>query len=148
MYGGHQILVLEDEFLFADEIALSLARLGVRTIGPAPTVERALYLIEHSDQVDGAVVDINLRGDMGFPVADALSGRPVYFRKSSSHNAIETSFCLGNHSTQMKLRTPCSIGSSTRTSAGTCRTLWGLRFGSLNATISSARQIDARQRAP
>jgi hypothetical protein len=32
-----RILVIEDEFFFADDITLSLARLGVRTIGPDAT---------------------------------------------------------------------------------------------------------------
>jgi CheY-like chemotaxis protein len=77
--AGRRILVTEDEFLFADDIHLSLARLGVRTIGPAATVERALHLIERSDRVDGAILDINLRGKMVFPVADALKERGIPF---------------------------------------------------------------------
>lgn len=78
-HAGRRILVTEDEFLFADDISSSLARLGVRTIGPAATVGRALHLIDHSDKVDGAILDINLRGDMVFPIADALKGRDIPF---------------------------------------------------------------------
>ena len=77
--AGRCILVVEDEYLLAKRIADEFASLGVGTIGPANTVQRALDLVEHGGHLDGAVLDIKVRGDMVFPVADALRARGVPF---------------------------------------------------------------------
>ncbi|MEN3381004.1 MAG: hypothetical protein V7608_1048 [Hyphomicrobiales bacterium] len=77
--AGRRVLVVEDEFLIADEIALAFARLGVLTIGPARTIERGLQLLANSEHLDGAVLDVNMRGEMVFPLADALRERNVPF---------------------------------------------------------------------
>jgi DNA-binding LytR/AlgR family response regulator len=77
--AGRCVLVVEDEYLLAKRIAGEFAKLGVETIGPANTVERALDLVEHGGHLDGAVLDIKVRGEMVFPVADALWARGVPF---------------------------------------------------------------------
>jgi CheY-like chemotaxis protein len=71
--------VVEDEYLVARGIADEFARLGVETVGPAGSVKQALELVEHGGRPDAAVLDINLRGDMVYPVADALRARGVPF---------------------------------------------------------------------
>jgi CheY-like chemotaxis protein len=73
------VLVVEDEFLIADDIGSAFAQLGITVVGPASTVERGLQLAVSSRQLDGAVLDINMRGEMIFPVADALKERGVPF---------------------------------------------------------------------
>jgi CheY-like chemotaxis protein len=77
--AGRRVLLVEDEFLIADDIALAFARLGVTVVGPVPTLARALSAIENSEHLDGAVLDINLRGEMAYPVADLLAQRGVPF---------------------------------------------------------------------
>ena len=77
--AGRCVLVVEDEYLLAKRIACEFAKLGIETVGPASTVERALDLVEHGGHLDGAVLDIKVRGDMVFPVADALRARGVPF---------------------------------------------------------------------
>ena len=77
--AGRRVLVVEDEYLLAKRIAGEFAKLGIETIGPANTVERALDLVEHGGHLDGAVLDIRLRDDMVFPVAEALRARGVPF---------------------------------------------------------------------
>jgi DNA-binding response OmpR family regulator len=77
-FAGRHILVVEDEFLISDEIALAFAHLGVETIG-AYTLEEGMELLESSAKVDGAVLDVNLQGKMVFPLADALQKRRVPF---------------------------------------------------------------------
>jgi DNA-binding LytR/AlgR family response regulator len=75
------VLVVEDEFLIADDIAFAFARLGIKTVGPAKTVQRARDLIEGNPHLDGAVLDINLRGELVFVLVDLLRERgvPVIF---------------------------------------------------------------------
>src|SRR4051794_12040692 len=73
-----RILVVEDNLLTADAIQDLLETSGCEVIGPAPTVEAALELIAQTT-LDGAVLDINLAGELSFPVAAALIERDVPF---------------------------------------------------------------------
>ena len=73
-----RILVVEDNLLTADSIQDLLETNGCEVIGPAATVARALDLIART-ALDGAVLDINLGGELSFPVAAALIERDVPF---------------------------------------------------------------------
>lgn len=77
--SGRRILVVEDEYVIAHEIATVLTRCGAAVVGPVPTVDRALALIGSAEPIDSAVLDINLRGELAFDVADRLSERMVPF---------------------------------------------------------------------
>ncbi|MGF1627658.1 MAG: response regulator [Alphaproteobacteria bacterium] len=77
---GKRLLVVEDEYLVATDLACALEAMGVMVVGPAGTVEDALDLVESDGgRLDGAVLDINLRGERVYPVADALTARGVPF---------------------------------------------------------------------
>lgn len=73
------ILVVEDEYMLATELQAELEIAGATVIGPAPSVERALALVEEQPDIDAAVLDVNLGGEPVFPVADMLAGRSVPF---------------------------------------------------------------------
>ncbi|WP_064696755.1 helix-turn-helix domain-containing protein [Rhizobium aegyptiacum] len=72
------VLVVEDDYALASELASKLAAIGMKVVGPAPSVEQALRYIEDS-RVEVAILDINLGGTMVFPVADELSKRNIPF---------------------------------------------------------------------
>lgn len=74
--GSARILVVEDEYLLADALADGLTALGAQVVGPAGGLAEALALAAEAE-IDGAVLDINLRGEMVFPLADALAVRGV-----------------------------------------------------------------------
>jgi DNA-binding NtrC family response regulator len=74
---GCQILVVEDEFLLADELRTELERNGAKVIGPVGGLSQALAIIAATSEITGAVLDINLRGDMVFPAAAQLQDRGV-----------------------------------------------------------------------
>jgi len=84
--AGRRVLVAEDEYLLATKMVRAFAKIGVETIGPAGTVERALDLVEHGGHLDGAVLDIKLRDGMVFPVAEALRARGVPFVLTTGYN--------------------------------------------------------------
>src|SRR3954471_20160153 len=75
-----RILVAEDEYLLAEDVARMLERQGAKIVGPVSTVTDSRRLARHA-ALDGAVLDVNLRGDMIWSVADFLLGRraPVVF---------------------------------------------------------------------
>jgi two-component SAPR family response regulator len=75
---GCRILIVEDEYLLADDLSDTLAAMGAHVIGPYATVQEAL-LNARQAQFDAAVLDINLRGEMVFPVADVLVALQIPF---------------------------------------------------------------------
>ncbi|MER2269238.1 response regulator [Methylobacterium oxalidis] len=78
---GTRILLVEDEYLIAIEVARWLRTAGATVVGPVPSVDQALDLIA-DDGIDAAVLDVNLGdGDRVYPVADRLNalGVPYLF---------------------------------------------------------------------
>lgn len=73
---GKRILVVEDEALIAVMVEDMLSEMGSTVVGPAATIEQALALARDQD-IDGAVLDVNVRGERIDPVADALAARGV-----------------------------------------------------------------------
>ena len=76
---GRKVLLVEDDYFIADEMRRMLSRGGAEVLGPVASVDKALALIEASSEIDVAVLDVNLRDVMVFPVADALTTRGVPF---------------------------------------------------------------------
>ena len=77
---GRRLLVVEDDYMIAADLSRTLEGRGAEVVGPAGSVERALRLVEaEGDRLDGAVLDINLRDERVYPVADALAARGVPF---------------------------------------------------------------------
>jgi DNA-binding response OmpR family regulator len=76
--AGTRVLVVEDEYLIADDLSRALSEAGASIVGPVGTVEHADKAIT-AGQLDGAILDLNLRGDMAFSVAERLHAQSVPF---------------------------------------------------------------------
>lgn len=76
---GCAIMVVEDEFFQADDLAIAFSEAGARLVGPFGTVEAALSALAGGARVDAAILDVNLRGVAVTPVAEALSARGIPF---------------------------------------------------------------------
>jgi two-component SAPR family response regulator len=85
-------LVLEDEFLVALHVAQLLSDLGFEVIGPIARVIDALSLIENHSDLSISVLDINLAGEMSWPVAHALLEREVPFIFITGYQPAEIQF--------------------------------------------------------
>jgi DNA-binding response OmpR family regulator len=81
---GHHVLIVEDEYLLAQDLADYFQILGAEVLGPVGSVAEALELLESAD-VQGAVLDINLRGERVYPVADVLRLKRVPFVFASGY---------------------------------------------------------------
>lgn len=77
--GGKSILVVEDEFLLADDLSRALVEGGAQVIGPAPSAQAAEQLLQSAGPIDAAVLDINLRNVMSYPIAKLLQDRATPF---------------------------------------------------------------------
>jgi CheY-like chemotaxis protein len=69
-----RVLVVEDEALVALQLEDMLTELGCAIVGPASRVGQALKLLD-GEPVEVAVLDLNIAGEMVYPVADALKNR-------------------------------------------------------------------------
>jgi CheY-like chemotaxis protein len=73
---GLRILVVEDMLLVADVIVEELLDHGCSVVGPAARLERGLALAT-CEELDGALLDVNLAGERCFPIADELARRSI-----------------------------------------------------------------------
>lgn len=69
---GLRVLIVEDEALAAIQLEDMLADLGCAIIGPATGSTQAFDLLGQ-EAVDAAVLDLNVAGELVYPVADALA---------------------------------------------------------------------------
>jgi CheY-like chemotaxis protein len=77
--AGRRILVVEDDYMVAEDLRIDLEELGALVLGPVAKVAAALELIAGGDRIDGATLDVTLGREKSFPVADALKARAIPF---------------------------------------------------------------------
>jgi CheY-like chemotaxis protein len=89
--SGRRILVVEDELMVAMSLEMVLEDAGYTVVGPIGRFEQALEAAA-DDDVDLALLDVNVRGDEVYPVADILSKRgiPYAFLTGYSKEALPT----------------------------------------------------------
>lgn len=84
---GCRIMIAEDEYMLADDLTAALGEVGAVVIGPAPSLAAAMRLIEDTPDLHGAVLDINLAGEVVYPAADALIERGVRMVFATGYDA-------------------------------------------------------------
>ena len=83
-----RVLIVEDEFLVALLVEEDLRAVGFSILGPFSSLAPALAAAGR-ERFDVAVLDINLGGEMVFPLADALAARGVPFIFLSGYGAAD-----------------------------------------------------------
>jgi CheY-like chemotaxis protein len=73
---GLSILVVEDEAIFATETACAIVAAGGSVVGPAYSLSEGFAMIDGAE-LDGALLDLNLRTEKVVSLADALADRGV-----------------------------------------------------------------------
>ena len=88
-----RVLVIEDEALVAMLIEEMIHDSGGEMVGPASTVTDALALARDA-QADVALLDLNLKGVLAYPVAEVLRGRgmPIVFASGYGADALVRRF--------------------------------------------------------
>ena len=85
---GRRILVVEDDYITAEDMKAELESAGAEVLGP--DFEGALDLLASVQSPDVAILDMNLGGEMVFPLADRLRERgiPIVFATGYECSAI------------------------------------------------------------
>lgn len=84
---GRRVLLVEDEYLLAKDVGEELERQGALVLGPVPSVTEALDLLASDPPPDAAILDINLGGEMVYPVAEALRACAIPFIFTTGYEA-------------------------------------------------------------
>jgi DNA-binding response OmpR family regulator len=86
--SGLRVLIVEDMWLVADDLAATLEDWGVEVVGPAAKLEEGM-LHAQKTPLDGALLDVNLGGDVtSVPIAAALRDRGVPFVFLSGYDSL------------------------------------------------------------
>jgi CheY-like chemotaxis protein len=78
--SGLRILIVEDDALVALNLQEFVESLGCSVVGPTGRLSEALAILD-AEHIDGAMLDINLHGEMVYPLAERLAERetPMLF---------------------------------------------------------------------
>ena len=92
--AGLRLLLVEDEYLIAQFLAEIVQEMGAEVLGPVASVDDALELIADCPDTDAAILDVNLRGEVVYPVADVLIDRrvPLVFTSGYGRDALPTRY--------------------------------------------------------
>jgi DNA-binding NarL/FixJ family response regulator len=120
-----RVVVVEDDYLIAMQTASIVEDAGYTVIGPEATVDATRKVLAHQ-KVDLALLDINLGGEMVFPISEMLDTMdiPYHLRHKLPHRC-----------------TTCGIR---RSAAGT-KALYARVVGS---AVSGASTIAGRPQGP
>jgi CheY-like chemotaxis protein len=84
-----RVLLVEDEGLVALLIEDLLMDLGCEVVGSCDSIRSALEWLERAAQApDGAVLDVNLGGELVYPVAEVLEARRIPFAFATGYGVL------------------------------------------------------------
>jgi len=85
---GNRVMIVEDEALVAMALRESLDELGFSVIGPYNRISEAMIALRNN-RIDAAVLDVNLGGELIYPLADVLAADRVPFVFITGYGAEE-----------------------------------------------------------
>lgn len=92
MTAGPALLIVEDRGLIADRVRVTLEKAGFRIVAAVATRKAAADWVERNgERLDAAVLDIDLRGESAYPLAEMLAARgtPFVFLTGYGEVAVE-----------------------------------------------------------
>jgi CheY-like chemotaxis protein len=85
---GNRIMIVEDEALVAMALRETLDDLGFSVLGPFNRISEAMVALRNN-RIDAAVLDVNLGGELIYPLADVLTADHVPFVFITGYGADE-----------------------------------------------------------
>lgn len=86
LLSGRRVLIVEDQYLIADEMRRAVAALGGEVVGPCPSAADAMAQLENGP-VEFALLDLNLGDEQVGRVADELAAKGVPFAFATGYEA-------------------------------------------------------------
>jgi two-component SAPR family response regulator len=82
---GRRVLIMEDDYLQAQNLVELMKIQGAEVLGPAPSVEEGMGLLLRNRLPDMAILDVRLGKENVFPLVEALTtiGIPFVFTSGS-----------------------------------------------------------------
>jgi len=115
---GRAILLIEDEFFQAEDLARALSEASAQPVGPFPSMETAAGALSgRGVPVDAAILDINLRGRMAWPIAEMLAQQGIPFLFATGY---DKGFLLEAYRSVQVLEKPFRIEGLLSAVAGLC----------------------------
>lgn len=101
------VMIAEDEALVALDLAWALEDAGIHVIGPCMSLEECMDYLVRGEQVDVALLDVDLGGRDVFPAAKELERRgvPILFHTGHGDRSQITSEFAGSR----LCRKPCDV---------------------------------------
>jgi DNA-binding NtrC family response regulator len=99
-----RILLVEDEFILAEYMAEILSDRGYQIVGPFLRLKMAQKAAE-IEPLHAAVLDVNLAGELVYPVADALADRGIPYAFVTAYD--NAAMAPQRHRTVRTLYKPC-----------------------------------------
>lgn len=87
--NGRRILILEENSQVADLLADMVTRFGCEVLGPVEQVSDALDVIS-GVTVDAAILDVSIKGEISFVLADELTRRGTPYAFASGNKTPES----------------------------------------------------------
>jgi CheY-like chemotaxis protein len=84
--AGYRVLVIEDDYLVAQDLCAALRRRGAEVIGPAPSMSRGRELVREQ-RPHCALLDINLNGELVFELAEELRAQRIHTIFTTGYDA-------------------------------------------------------------
>ena len=81
---GKRVLVVEDSPVIAVDCERMLEEWGCTVVGPTGSMATAIELSEQ-EELDAAIVDVNIRGGKAFPLLKILERRGIPFLLASGY---------------------------------------------------------------
>ncbi|WP_407523604.1 response regulator [Methylobacterium oryzisoli] len=76
--AGCRVFVVEDDYFISDDLANFLTAAGATVVGPVSQIDLAMDQVK-IDEFEVVVLDINLRNEMSYSVADELRRQKIPF---------------------------------------------------------------------
>jgi FixJ family two-component response regulator len=83
------ILIIEDEFLIAADLANQIVEDGGKVAGPVLTLEEAISTLKQCPDLGGVILDVNVGGFTTFDLADELMETGIPFVFFTGYRSVE-----------------------------------------------------------
>jgi CheY-like chemotaxis protein len=111
-FQGLRVLVVEDDSLICLLFEDMLMDLGCNVVAAACDFKRASELAQGQDNIDVAILDVNLGGRLVFPIADILAARGIPFLFATGMGTDGLPSAWQGHCSVQKPMTTASLGAA------------------------------------